>query len=111
MNYMKILQNAPALSVILGNSYSEDQLMLIFLDRFQQGGKYTAQIATHQAELRREVNFNYQKTLSISFLQTDYFNLGRSSGSVRNNKIEKLVQTKCTFCGGNNHSANNFFKG
>ena len=28
--------------------------MHTFLDHFQQGGKYSAQIASHQAELRRE---------------------------------------------------------
>ena len=36
----------------VGNSYSEDQLMYTFLDKFHQGGKYIAQIASHQAELR-----------------------------------------------------------
>ena len=54
MNYIKIFQNAQALSVPVGNTYSEDQLMHIFLDNFHQGGKYSAQIAIHQAELRRE---------------------------------------------------------
>ena len=48
-NYIKIFQNAQALSVSVGNSYSEDQLMHIFLDKFHQGGKYTAQIASHHA--------------------------------------------------------------
>ena len=28
--------------------------MHIFLDNFHQGGKYSAQIASHQAELRRK---------------------------------------------------------
>ena len=39
------------------NSYSEDQLMHTFLDNFEEGGKYSAQIASHQAELRREEKF------------------------------------------------------
>ena len=56
MNYIKILQNAQALSVSVGNSYSEDQLMHISLDNFHQGGKYSTQIASHQTELRREEN-------------------------------------------------------
>ena len=56
MNYIKIFQNAQALSVSVGNTYSKDQLMHIFLDNFHQGGKYSSQIASHQAELRREVN-------------------------------------------------------
>ena len=56
MNYTKILQNSQALSVSVGNSYSGYQLMHIFLDNFHQGGKYSAQIASHQAELIREKN-------------------------------------------------------
>ena len=47
MNYMKILQNAQALSFYVGNTYSEDQLMHTFLDNFHQGAKYSAQIASH----------------------------------------------------------------
>ena len=34
INYIKIFQNAHALSVSVGNSYSEDQLMRTFLDNF-----------------------------------------------------------------------------
>ena len=71
MNYIKILQNEQALSISVGNTYSEDQLMSIFLDNFHQGGKYTARTDIHQAELRREENFIDQKSLYISSLQTD----------------------------------------
>ena len=53
-NYIKIFQNAQALSVSVGNSYSEYQIMHTFLDNFQQSRKYSAQLASHQAELRRE---------------------------------------------------------
>ena len=49
--------------------------MHTFLDNFHQSGKYSAQIASHQAELRREENFTDQKSLNISSLQTDYLNL------------------------------------
>ena len=49
MNYIKIFQNAHDLSVSVGNSYSEGQLIHTFLDKFHQGGKYSAQIASHQA--------------------------------------------------------------
>ena len=84
MNYIKIFQNAQALSVSVVNTYSEDQPMHIFLNNFHQGGKYSAQIASHQAELRREENFTDQKSLSISSLQTDYLNLYSSSGCGRN---------------------------
>ena len=38
INYIKIFQNAQALSVSVGNSYFEDQIMHIFLDNFQQSG-------------------------------------------------------------------------
>ena len=48
MKYIKIFQNVHALSVSVGNTYSEDKLMHIFLDNFHQDGKYSAQIASHQ---------------------------------------------------------------
>ena len=99
INYIKRLQNARALSVSVGNSYSEDQLMQKFMDNFHQGGKYSAQIASHQAELRREGKFTDQKSLNISSLQTDYLNLDSTSGSSRNSKRAHAVQTKCTCCG------------
>ena len=38
MNYIKIFQNSQALSVSVGNNYSEYQLLHIFLDNFHQGG-------------------------------------------------------------------------
>ena len=52
MNYINRLQNSQAFSVSVVNSYSGDQLMHIFLDNFRQGGKYSAHIEIHQAELR-----------------------------------------------------------
>ena len=52
--------------------------MHIFLDNFHKGGKYTAQIASHQEELRREEKFTDQKYLSIKSLQTDYLNIDSS---------------------------------
>ena len=57
INYTKRFQNAQALSVSVGNSYSDDQIMHTFLDNFQQSGKYSAQLASHQVELRREENY------------------------------------------------------
>ena len=62
-------------------------------------------MASHQAELIREENVTEQKSLNISSLQTDYLNIDSSSGYSRNSEREDAVQTKCTFCGGNNHSA------
>ena len=47
INYIKRFQNAQALSVSVGNSYSEDQIMHTFLDNFQQSGKYSVQLARH----------------------------------------------------------------
>ena len=80
MNYINRIQNAKNLSVSVGNSYFEYQLMHIFMDNFCQVGKYSAQIASHQAELRREEEIIDQKYLSIKSLQTEYLNLDRSSG-------------------------------
>ena len=50
INYIKRFQNTHALSVSVVNVYSEDQLMHTFLDNFHQGRKYSAQIASPQAE-------------------------------------------------------------
>ena len=66
INYIKRFQNEQALSVSVGNSYSEDQIMHTFLDNFQQSGKYSAQLASHQTELRREEMYPDQKCLNIS---------------------------------------------
>ena len=110
MNYIKIFQNAQALSVSVDNTYSEDQMMHTFLDNFHQGGKYSAQIASHQAELRREEKCTDQKYLSISSLQSDYLNLDSSSGFGINSERAKNVKKNCTFCGGTNHSAEKCFK-
>ena len=86
INYIKRFHNAQALSVSLGNSYSEDQIMHTFQDNFHQSGKYSAQLAIHQAELRREEKFPDQKRFNISSLQYDYLNLDKIvSGSSRHN--------------------------
>ena len=84
--------------------------MHTFLDNFHQGIKYSAQISSHQKELRREEKFTDRKSLNISLLQTYYLNLDNRSGSSRNSERAHDFQTKCTFCGGNNHSAEKFFK-
>ena len=111
INYIKRFHNAQALSVSVGNSYSKDQIMHTFLDNFHQSGKYSSQLASHQAKLRREKNFPDQKCLNISSLQNDYLNIDSSvSGSSRHNEIAHSVQKKCTFCGLNNHSAEKCFK-
>ena len=103
-------QNEHNLSVSVGNSYSEDQLMHTFMDNFHQGGKYSSQIAIHQEKLRKEEKFTYQKSLNISSLQTDYLNIDSSSGFGINIERGHAVQTKCTFCGGTNHYAEKCFK-
>ena len=84
--------------------------MHTFLDNFNQSGKYSAQISSHQAELRREEKFTDQKSLNISSLQTDDLNIDISTGSIRNSERAHAVQTKCIFCGGNNHYAEKCFK-
>ena len=73
--------------------------MHTFQDNFQQSGKYSAQLASHQAELRIEENYPDQKCFNISSLQTEYLNLGRSlSGSIKQNEEENSAKTKCTYC-------------
>ena len=52
-NYIKIFENAKDLTISVGNSYSEYQLIRTFLDNLQQGGKHPVQIARYQAVLRR----------------------------------------------------------
>ena len=65
MNCIKRFQNAQALSVLLGNTYSEYQLIHTFMDNFHKGGRYSAQISSHQVELIIEETFNDQISLSI----------------------------------------------
>ena len=84
--------------------------MHTFLDNFHQGGKYSAHIAIHQVELRREEKFTDQKSLNISSLQTDYLSLDSSSVFSRNSERAHAIQTKCIFCGGVNYSAKKSFK-
>ena len=79
--------------------------MHTFLDNFQQSEKYSAQLASHQAELRREENHPDQKCLNISSLQTEYLNLDSSQpGSSKQNEKANSVKAKCTYCGLTNHS-------
>ena len=78
----------------MGNSYTEDHFMNIFLDKFHREGKYNPQTESHQEYLISEGKVTDQNYLSVSSLQTNYLNLHRSSGSGRNNEIENLVQVK-----------------
>ena len=110
MNYINRFKNEQALSVSVGNTYPEDQFMHIFLDNFHQDGKYSAQIAIHQVEVRREGNFTDKKSFSLSSFQAEYLNLDSISGCGRNIERANIVQTKCTFCGGANHLAEKCFK-
>ena len=83
--------------------------MHILLDNFHQCGKYTAQIAIHLAELRREGNFTDQKYLSITSIQTDYLNIDSSSSSGKKQWESKYCSEKGNFCGGAKHSAEKYF--
>ena len=58
------------MSISVGNSHSEDQLMHTFLDNFHQGRKYSDQIASHQAELRIEGK-NYRSKIIEHIILTD----------------------------------------
>ena len=99
-----------ALSISVVNSHPEDQLMHTLLDNFHQNGKYSTQIDSHQAELRRKEKLSDQKLLNISSLQTDYQNIDRGSVFWRNSERANTIQTECTICVVNNHSAEKKFK-
>ena len=83
--------------------------MHIFLDNFYQDEKYSAKLASHEVELRREEIFP-NICLSISSLQTDYLNLDSSSGCGKNGERANIVQEKYNFCVGANNSAEKCFK-
>ena len=57
INYIKRFQKAHTLSILVGYRCSKDQIMHTSLVNFEEGGKYSAQIASHQEELRREERF------------------------------------------------------
>ena len=84
--------------------------MHTFLNNFHQGGKYSTQIDSHQAEFKREEKFTDQKSLNIPSLQTDYLNLDTSSDFGIKSEKANTVQTKFTSCGVANHSAKKCFK-
>ena len=109
MNYINIFQNAQALSVSIENNYPEDQFMHIYLENYHQGGKYSAQIASHPAELRREENFMDQIYLSITSLQTDFLIIDIRAGCSINSERASNVQKKYTF-GKVGKSAMNYIK-
>ena len=48
MNHIKRFKNAQASSVSVENTYSVNQLMHKFLDKFHQGGKHYDQIAIQE---------------------------------------------------------------
>ena len=53
INYIKMFQNVKDLGILVGNSYTGDQLMHTFLDNLQQCGKNYARMASYQVYLRR----------------------------------------------------------
>ena len=87
INYIKRFNNAKALEISVGNGYYEYNLIHTFLDNFQKFGKYYAQIAIYQVELRRQEKFINEKLFSLSDLKIDYLNL---ENSVRNNERERI---------------------
>ena len=65
MNYNKRFQNVQDLSFSVENTYSEDQLMHTFLDNFHQGEKYSAQIGSHESDIRRAENLLIKKSIYL----------------------------------------------
>ena len=70
MKYIKAFQNSQDLQVSVGNSYTEDHFINIFLDNFIQYGKYTAHVVSHHEELSREEAISEQ-TYMYLFIFTD----------------------------------------
>ena len=56
IKYIKIFQNSKALEISVGNSYTEDQMMRVFLDNFHKSGKYSDQIEIHKNNLGEKNN-------------------------------------------------------
>ena len=110
MKYINRFQNSQDLSVSVGNNYSEYQLMKIFLDNFHQGEKYSAQIASHQAELIIEKKFTAQNIFLFHPYRLTIYILTADHVVIKNSERENIVHTKCTFCRGANHSAEKCFK-
>ena len=111
IKYIKRFQNAQVLSVSVGNSYSEDQIMHTFLNNFQQSGKYSVQLGSHQAELRREELYPDQKCLNISSIKAESLIMETVSQVLVNTmKKENSAKTKCTYCGLSNHFLENVSK-
>ena len=52
INCIKIFNHDKDLAVLVGNIYYKDHLICAFLENFQHGGKYSAQLSSHQAEFR-----------------------------------------------------------
>ena len=82
IKYIKIFKNYKALAISVGNSYTEDQMIQNFLDNLKQGGKYSLSDRNTPRRIEKRRKIIDQKSLSISELQIDYFNL---DNSVRNN--------------------------
>ena len=91
INYIKIFQNAHTLSVSVGDSYSEDQMMHKFLDNLHQVFKIFCSNSQPPGRVKEKNVFTDQKYLSISSLQTNYLNLGSSPG------FGKIVKEKTLF--------------
>ena len=79
--------------------------MHICLYKFHRGWKYTAQIESNQAELRREEKVTDQKNIYVSSLQTEYLNLDSSSGYEKKRE-KKHLQAKFIFCEGSHLTEN-----
>ena len=69
--------------------------MQTFLKQILKGVKYSAQIARDKAYLRGDEIFVDQKSLSISSLQIDYFDL---DNSVINKERANFSQSSCSCC-------------
>ena len=67
------------MEISVGNSYSEYKLMHTFLEKLQQGGKYSAHIEIHHAELSRREKNCWSKIIIYIWLANWLFELGKFS--------------------------------
>ena len=53
IDHIERFHNSKGFEILVGSSYTEDQLMQTFFKNFHKGGKFSTQIASNQTESRR----------------------------------------------------------
>ena len=84
--------------------------MHTFMNRFHQGGKYSSQISSHQAELRRREKLLIKNVYLFHPYRMTIYILTEFQVVVKIAR-KNIVQKKCAVLGGANHYAEKYFKG